>query len=377
MARSDLLTLTENGLFCEAGGFHIDPWRPVPRAVITHAHSDHARWGSEAYLAAAKGEEILRARLGDISLETLEYGERRAVGGVTVSLHSAGHVRGSAQVRVERGGEVWVVTGDYKTDADPVAGPFELVPCDTLISECTFGLPIYRWPEADGVFREIDAWWGENQEAGRSSILFGYSLGKAQRLLAGLDSSRGPILVHGAVHRMNQAHRDAGVALPDTMYADVEAARAHKGRCLVVAPPSAGGSSWIRKFAPVSTAFASGWMQVRGRRRRRAADRGFILSDHADWPGLLRTIEETGATRVGLTHGKTDPMVRYLREAGLDAWSIPTRFEGESEDAAVDADEDAGFDAHPREAPPAGEPTADVSAAAPPAVEDPLGGTEE
>lgn len=335
---ADLLTLTPDGLWCETGGFHVDPWRPVARAVVTHAHSDHARSGSDRYLAAAPGETILRARLGAIRLDTLAYGESRRIGGVTVSLHPAGHVRGSAQVRIERGGEVWVVTGDYKVDPDPVAGPFEPVRCDVLISECTFGLPVYRWPDPDAVFADIDAWWAANQDAGRTSVLFGYSLGKAQRLLAGVDPGRGPILVHGAVERMNQAHRDAGVDLPETLHANAETARAHRGRALVVAPPGAGGSTWIRKFRPVSTAFASGWMRVRGRRRRRAADRGFVLSDHADWDGLLRTIEATGAERVGLTHGKTAPMVRYLREAGLDAWSIPTRFEGESEDAAVDED---------------------------------------
>ncbi len=334
----DLLQVGPSGLWCPAGGFHVDPWRPVERAVVTHAHADHARPGSEAYLASASGEALLRERLGDVTLETLAWGERRRIGDVTVSLHPAGHVWGSAQVRVEREGEVWVVTGDYKVHGDPVAEPFELVPCHTLVSECTFGLPIYRWPEPESVYRAIDAWWRENREAGRTSVLFAYSLGKAQHVLGAVDASQGPLLCHGAVERMNEAHRRAGVALPDTRYADAAAARATRGEALVIAPPSSGGRpGWLRKFGPTSTAFASGWMQVRGVRRRRAADRGFVLSDHADWNGILQVVRESGAERVGLTHGKTAPMVRYLREEGWDAWSLPTRWEGESaaEDGAA------------------------------------------
>ena len=341
MSRDDLVRVTDRGLYCPAADLHIDPWGPVERAVVTHAHADHARPGSDRYLAAASGEAILRARLGDVRLETVAWGERRRLGDVTLSLHPAGHVRGSAQVRLERGGEVWVVTGDYKVHRDPVAEPFELVPCHTLVSECTFGLPVYRWPDPEGVYRAIDDWWRENREAGRTSVLFGYALGKAQHLLAAVDASAGPILVHGAVQRMNEAHEAAGVTLPETRYAGVDEAKATRGEALVIAPPSSGGRpGWMRKFGPTSTAFASGWMQVRGVRRRRAADRGFVLSDHADWPGILEVVRETGAERVGLTHGKTGPMVRYLREEGWDAWSLPTRYEGEADRAEGAVDED-------------------------------------
>lgn len=340
----DLLQVGPSGLYCPAGDFWVDPWQPVDRAVVTHAHADHARSGSAAYLAAAAGETILRERLGDVSMETLAWGERRRIGGVTVSLHPAGHVKGSAQVRVEKDGEVWVVTGDYKVHPDPVAEPFELVPCHVLVSECTFGLPVYRWPDPETVYRAIDAWWRENREAGRTSVLFAYSLGKAQHVLSAVDPGIGPILCHGAVERMNDAHRRAGVPLPETRHADAAAAKETRGEALVIAPPSSGGRpGWMRKFGTISTAFASGWMQVRGRRRRRAADRGFVLSDHADWNGILQVVRETGAERVGLTHGKTAPMVRYLREGGWDAWSLPTRWEGETvaEDGTAAGEDEA------------------------------------
>ncbi len=341
---SDLVQVAEDGLYCPAGDFHIDPWRGVERAVVTHAHADHARWGSEHYLASASGEAILRERLGDISLETLDWAETRRIGEVIVSLHPAGHVRGSAQVRLERDGEVWVVTGDYKVHPDPVAEAFEVVRCHTLVSECTFGLPVYRWPEPEGVYQAIDDWWRENREAGRTSVLFAYALGKAQHVLAAVDASAGPLLAHGAVQKMNEAHRRAGVELPETRYADTEAAKETRGEALVIAPPSSGGRpGWMKKFGRPSTAFASGWMRVRGRRRRRSADRGFVLSDHADWDGILQVVRESGAERVGLTHGKTEPMVRWLRENGWDAWSLPTRYEGEADvdEGAVDEEVEA------------------------------------
>jgi putative mRNA 3-end processing factor len=329
-------------VWCDAGGFFIDPWRPVERAVVTHAHADHARWGSKHYLGSAAGETVLRARLGDdASIETIPWGERRRVGGAIVSLHPAGHILGSAQVRVEVGGEVWVVTGDYKVDPDPTCAAWEPVRCHTFVTESTFGLPVFRWPAAATVFGEIDGWWRENREAGRTSLLFGYALGKAQRLLAGVDPGIGPILVHGAVLKLVEAYRAAGVALPDVLPASVENAKKYRGEALVVAPPSAGGSTWVRKFQPASDAFASGWMAMRGTRRRRAGDRGFVLSDHVDWPQLLEAVSATEAERVWVTHGYTDIVARYLRdERGLDARVLPTRFstddEGEGEGGGPD-----------------------------------------
>jgi putative mRNA 3-end processing factor len=330
---ASLLTITDCGLYCEAGDFYIDPWRGVDRAVITHAHSDHARWGTKKFLAAREGEGLLRARLGTIDLQTLEYGESVSMNGVKVTLHPAGHVLGSAQIRIEHRGEVWVVTGDYKTQADSTCTPFELVRCDTFITECTFGLPIYRWPHSDDVFAQIDAWWRENQEAGRASVLFAYALGKAQRLLAGVDRTIGPIYGHGSVIRLNDVYRQAGIDLPEVHYATSgRRSDADWSRALIIAPTSAAGSSWLRRFGPISTAFASGWMTIRGRRRHRSVDRGFIVSDHVDWPALNDVIHATGASCIWPTHGYTETVARWLRERGLEARPVETRFTGEADE---------------------------------------------
>ena len=345
IASGMMLRLTNEGLYCEAGGFHVDPWAAVPRAVVTHAHGDHVAWGCGAYLASADGAALLQLRLGGTgAVEALPYGERRLLGGVSVSLHPAGHILGSVQVRLEAGGEVWVVSGDYKTDPDPTCRPFEPVRCHTFISESTFGLPIYRWPAQSEVFSEINAWWRVNADAGRASLLSGYALGKAQRLIAGLDPSIGPILTHGAVEKINAAYRAAGVALPATTYAG-DADRGATRRAIVIAPPSAAGSVWARRFGNASNAFASGWMRVRGARRRRSLDRGFTLSDHADWPGLLGAIAATGAERVWVTHGFTRPVVRWLEEQGLEARAVATRFEGERDEPEAPGEADAPAEA--------------------------------
>ncbi len=330
----DLVVSRPEGLYCPAGDFHIDPWRPVARAVITHAHADHARSGSAHYLASREGETVLRARLGDIALDTLGYGEARTIGDARVSLHPAGHVLGSAQVRVEVRGETWVVSGDYKLERDPSCTPFEPLACDTFVTESTFGLPIYRWNDAGAIFAEIAAWWRDNAEAGRASLVHAYAFGKSQRILAGLAEAGatgvGPIVCHGAVESLNAAYRASGVALPPTLRVDeVEAAALR--RALVLAPPSAAGSPWLKRFGDYSDAFASGWMRLRGARRRRALDRGFVLSDHADWPGLQAAIAATGAARVIVTHGSVAPMVRWLAGQGLDASSFDTEYD---EDAA-------------------------------------------
>jgi putative mRNA 3-end processing factor len=331
---SDLVVQRPEGLYCPPGDFYIDPWRPVARAVITHAHSDHARPGNDHYLAAAPAEGVLRSRLGDIPLQTLPYGEPLQHHGVTVSLHPAGHVLGSAQVRLEHGGQVWVASGDYKVAPDPTCAPFEPVRCNVFITESTFGLPIYRWcPDAE-VFADIDAWWARNASHGRASVVACYSFGKAQRLLSGVDPSIGPIIVHGAVQPLNAAYLAAGVSLPETLMVTDVKDKADLRRCLVVCPPSAVGSPWLRRFGDAQTAFASGWMQVRGNRRRGGYDRGFVLSDHADWPGLLDAIAATGAGRVIVTHGRANVMVRYLGERGLRAEA----FETEYGDDVVEAD---------------------------------------
>jgi putative mRNA 3-end processing factor len=330
-----LLRLTDRGLYCEPGDFHVDPWAPVDRAVVTHGHGDHVAWGCRAYLTSAPGLPVLRRRLDPSArIRGAAYGETVDVGGVHVSLHPAGHILGSAQVRLERAGEVWVVSGDYKTEPDPTCAPYEPVRCHTFVTECTFGLPIYRWTDTRRVFEEIHAWWRGNQAAGRTTLLFGYALGKAQRLLSGLDPSVGPILTHGAVERMTAVYREVGIALPPTTHAAGAEPSTYR-RAIVIAPPSAEGSAWARRFGAQSTAFASGWMAVRGARRRRSVDRGFPVSDHVDWPSLLGAIEATGAERIWATHGYTRVLVRWLREQGRDAHAIETRYEGEREDGLV------------------------------------------
>lgn len=326
-----VLTFTERGIYCPAADIYIDPWKPVDRALITHGHADHARDGMGQYLATASAAPVIRHRLGDVTMDTVEYGQVTRIGGADISFHPAGHVPGSAQIRVEVGGEVWVVSGDYKLEDDSVSEPFEPMPCHTFITECTFGLPVFNWESPDLIHGEINRWWAENAAAGKFSICGAYSLGKAQRILAALDPSIGPILTHGAIENTNEVLRGQGISLPGTVLVTPEIdMKAHVG-AFVLAPPAALGSSWARRFKPASTAFASGWMALRGVRRRRSADRGFVLSDHADWRGLNRAIAETGAERVFVTHGYTSVFRRWLEEQGYDAGIVSTEF-GEDED---------------------------------------------
>ena len=359
MPPPDLVIERPQGLYCPPGDFYIDPWRPVDRAVITHAHADHARAGHRHVLATAISGGVLRSRLGaSLPLQGLAYGESVLHHGVRISLHPAGHVLGSAQVRLEHGGQVWVASGDYFLSAfderNPTCEPFEPVRCDCFITESTFGLPIYRWAPQAQVFDEVNAWWRANAAAGRPSLLMAYSFGKAQRVLAGVDAGIGPIVVHGAVGPLNSAYRAAGVPLPATaLVTELPDRRALAG-ALVVAPPAVHGSVWARRLGDASDAFASGWMALRGARRRQGVDRGFVLSDHADWPGLQRAIAATGAPRVIVTHGFEAVMVRWLREQGLDAGAFKTEYGAEGGDAdgvpaaaAGAADADPAADATP------------------------------
>jgi len=339
---ADIVVARKEGLYCVPGDFYIDPWRPVARAIITHAHSDHARVGHGHYLAATPGVGILKSRLGDINIDALPYGETVTHNKVTISLHPAGHVLGSAQVRMEYGGEVWVASGDYKVEADGTCATFEPVRCDTFITESTFGLPIYRWQPQSEIFADINQWWRRNADNGRCSVLFCYSFGKAQRILHGIDPSIGPIVCHGAVEPLNRVYRDAGVCIPDTLAVPDIKDKSIYQRALVIAPPSAGGSTWMRRFGDYSDAFASGWMQLRGARRRRAVDRGFVLSDHADWPGLMQAIKSTEAQRVIVTHGQIPVMVRWLSEIGLDAGAFETEYGDEDNEVSVPAMSDDG-----------------------------------
>lgn len=334
-----LLELNDNGLYCAVGDFYIDPWRPVQRAVVTHAHADHSRPGSASYLIAEPSQHVSRWRLGEEAhIETLPFGEQTTINGVRVSFHPAGHIIGSAQIRVEHRGEVWVASGDYKVAPDPTCTPFEPVRCHTFITEATFGLPIYRWPEQTAVFQQINDWWRKNQQEGKASVLYAYALGKAQRVMAGIDPSIGPIFVHGAVNNMNKMYEKSGIELPPSTYVSEAPPKTDWSQALIIAPTSARGTAWVRRFGKQSTAFASGWMLVRGQRRRRSVDRGFVLSDHVDWFSLMETVEATGAQRVLVTHGNTPVVARYLQESyGIEAYSLNTPYatSAEGEDEAV------------------------------------------
>ncbi|QEW21511.1 putative exonuclease, DNA ligase-associated [Marinibacterium anthonyi] len=345
--RDPVLTFTDRGIYCPAADVFIDPWRPVPRALITHGHADHARPGMGAYLSTAVAAPVLRHRLGDIPLDTVAYGETRRIGGASLSFHPAGHVPGSAQIRVEVDGEVWVVSGDYKTTPDGLSEPFETLRCHAFITECTFGLPVFHWRDQPALAAEIAQWWADSIASGRTPILGAYSLGKAQRLLSLLDPDQGPILTHGAVEHTTEVLRQQGYALPHTTLVTPDTVPGDHPGALVLCPPSAIGSTWSRRFGPLSTGFASGWMQLRGVRRRRAADRGFVISDHADWDGLNSAIAATGADRIFVTHGYTDIFCRWLKEQGHDAQIVPTEFEGEQLDADQGGDQDGDGEAAP------------------------------
>ena len=332
---ADMVVVRKEGLYCVPGEFYIDPWRPVERAIITHAHADHARVGHRHYLCAAPGVQVLRARLGHVAIQGLAYGESIEHHGVRVSLHPAGHVLGSAQVRMETGGEVWVASGDYKLQPDPTCVPFEPVRCDTFITESTFGLPIYRWQAPQEINEDINQWWRRNAAEGRTSVLFCYAFGKAQRILAGLDPSIGPIVCHGAAQALTEVYRASGVALPATVMVGDVTDKAALKTAMVIAPPSAAGSPWMKRFGDYSDAFASGWMLLRGARRRRGVDRGFVLSDHADWPGLMQAIAATQAPRIIVTHGSIPVMVRWLQQNGWQAGGFETEYgDDEADDTA-------------------------------------------
>lgn len=324
-----MLEFTNRGLYCPAADIYIDPWRPVARALITHAHSDHARRGHGTYLATRSAAPAIRHRLGDIDMETVAYGEVRRIGDVAISFHPAGHIPGSAQIRLERNGEVWVVSGDYKLESDGVSEAFEPVRCHSFVSECTFGMPVFNWRPQAEVMGEINGWWRQCREAGRVAVIGAYSLGKAQRIIAHLDTTIGPIVTHGAVEAMNDVLRGQGIAIPATRPA-AGLRKADMAGAIVVAPPAALSSPWLGRFGDVSTAFASGWMAVRGIRRRRGVDRGFVMSDHADWQQLRDAIRATGAERIFVTHGFTSVFQRYLEEAGFDAHIVATEYEGET-----------------------------------------------
>jgi putative mRNA 3-end processing factor len=327
-----LIEFTDCGFFCRPGGFYIDPWKPVNHALITHGHSDHARWGSKNYLCHTDTKPILLTRLGPGSYQTLGYNEPITINGVRVSLHPAGHIIGSAQIRVEYKGEVWVISGDYKLENDGLSGQFEPVKCQHFISECTFGLPIYKWKKQDVIFNDIQDWIRKNKQRGKSSILFAYSLGKAQRLLPAVSAVTDRILVHGAVYNVHMSLVNAGIQLPEVHRVTPDTPKEWLKSSVVIAPSSAESTPWLKKFGPLSIGVCSGWMQVRGNMRRRNADAGFALSDHADWEGLITAIKATEAEKVYVTHGFTAAFGRYLNEIGIEAREVKTEFGNDEEE---------------------------------------------
>jgi len=324
-----LLEFTEKGIYCKQGDFFIDPWQPVDSAVITHAHADHSRWGMKKYLAHRKSLPVMRHRLGEIKAQGVDYAEPIRMNGVKLSLHPAGHIPGSAQVRVEFRGEVWVVTGDYKLSDDGLSTPFESVKCQSLVTESTFGLPVFKWRPQEEIIEDINRWWRTNREDGLASVLLGYSLGKAQRILNSVDENIGPILLHGAIHNSNIALEEAGFSFPKTERITKETPKERFRGALIIAPPSAHNSPWMKKLKPYKVGTASGWMSLRGARRRRNVDRGFVFSDHADWDELNRAIEASEAESVYVTHGYTDIFSNWLKEIGYDARPVSTEYEGE------------------------------------------------
>ena len=335
-----MLTFDNCGIYCAQADIYIDPWKPVNKAVITHAHSDHARIGMGSYIAHEHAIPVMKYRLGaDIKCQALKYREEIVINGVKISLHPAGHIWGSAQVRLEFKGEVWVVSGDYKLQKDGISAPFEPVRCHSFITESTFGLPVYKFPDPQEVHDGINSWWRKNQEEGKNSVICSYALGKAQRVLAHLDTSIGRIYTHGAVDNINKLYEENIAALPVTQRIDGSVNRKEIKGAMIIAPPSAMDTPWMRSLQPYKLGICSGWMQLRGTRRRRGADRGFVLSDHADWDQLNTAIRETGAENIYVTHGYKSIYARWLQtNYRLNANEVETLYTGEGLDDTLDTE---------------------------------------
>jgi putative mRNA 3-end processing factor len=327
-----LISFTNKGIYCKQGDFYIDPWQPVNLAVTTHGHADHVKWGNNAYLCHELTKPILQHRLGaDLHIETLPYNKETTINGVKISLFPAGHVIGSAQVRLEYKGEICVISGDYKVEYDGISTEFEPVKCHTFVSESTFGLPIYKWKPQDRIFESIQSWVADNQDKGKTSVLVAYSLGKAQRLIKNL-APYGDIYVHNSIANLNEGFIQAGVDLPATIRITPEIKKETLQKGLVIVPPALAEGRWIKTLQHAATGICSGWMQVRAGRRWRSADAGFALSDHADWPGLLSAIKSTGAEKVFVTHGFTSTFSKYLNEIGIASEEVKTNYGNEEEE---------------------------------------------
>jgi putative mRNA 3-end processing factor len=330
-----LIEFTSRGIYCKQGNFYIDPWHPVDYAVTTHGHADHVKWGNKAYLCHELTKPILTQRYGlDENVQTLPYHQQLDINGVKLSLHPAGHVIGSSQIRLEYKGEICVVSGDYKVEYDGISTAFEPVKCHTFVSESTFGLPIYHWEAQDLIFEKINDWVASNLQSQKTSILVAYSLGKAQRLIKNISSDY-PIYVHSSIANLNEAFADAGIALPPTIKITPETKKEELQRGIVIVPPALADGKWVKSLIQPAIGICSGWMMVRAGRRWRSADAGFALSDHADWPGLLDAIKATSAQKVFVTHGSTAVFAKYLNEIGIEAEEVSTKYGMEDDDETL------------------------------------------
>jgi putative mRNA 3-end processing factor len=330
-----LIEFTSRGIYCKQGNFYIDPWHPVDYAVTTHGHADHVKWGNKAYLCHELTKPILTQRYGlDENVQTLPYHQQLDINGVKLSLHPAGHVIGSSQIRLEYKGEICVVSGDYKVEYDGISTAFEPVKCHTFVSESTFGLPIYHWEAQDLIFEKINDWVASNLQSQKTSILVAYSLGKAQRLIKNISSDYS-IYVHSSIANLNEAFADAGIALPPTIKITPETKKEELQRGIVIVPPALADGKWVKSLIQPAVGICSGWMMVRAGRRWRSADAGFALSDHADWPGLLDAIKATSAQKVFVTHGSTAVFAKYLNEIGIEAEEVSTKYGMEDDDETL------------------------------------------
>lgn len=326
-----IIEFTNKGIYCVPGRFYLDPWRPVDLAVISHGHGDHAKWGMKKYLCHHFTKPILQHRIGpDIEVQSLSYGEEIMINGVKLSFHPAGHIVGSAQIRLEYNGYVTVFSGDYKVQDDGLSTPFELVKCHEFVTESTFGLPIYNWLDPQQYAEQMKSWHLRNREEGKTSVFIGYSLGKAQRIMKAVEGC-GKIFVHNSVAKINEAITSCGVSLPEyeIVYFNEDLKKINNE--IVIVPPALLDSNMIRRIPNRATGLCSGWMQVRGSRRWRSADAGFAISDHADWGGLLATVKATGAEKVHVTHGQTAVFSKYLNELGIEAYEVKTNYGDEEE----------------------------------------------
>jgi len=334
-----MLEFRPSGIFCKPGQFYIDPWLPVDKALITHGHADHARWGMKSYLCHHYTVPILQSRISaDINVQGVGYNEPIYINGVKVTFHPAGHIIGSAQIRLEYKGKVTVVTGDYKLQNDGISTPFESVKCHELITESTFGLPIYNWSPVEILNEQIQQWALDNIKQGKTPIFIGYSLGKAQRLLQALKDVA-PIHVHYSIDKLNKAYQSLGIDLAPYAIADLKADLKTLQNKIIILPPSLVDNVTVKKIPHQVYAICSGWMQVRGARRWRSADAGFAISDHADWKDLLTAIKSSEAEKVFVTHGQTHVLSKYLNEIGIEAEPVVTQFGQEEDDESVSKDQ--------------------------------------